>query len=179
MTTNDGDGLRSRVELADLLPTGAVVIELGVARGEFSEQMLDRRRDVTLYAIDAWRDPERGHHDDEHAQAQNRLSRFGDRAVIVRSFFHDAVLLFRDGFADLVYVDGYAHLGQDAGQTMHLWWPKVKPHGIMAGHDYHHARWPFNVEMVDGFCRSVKRKLSVISEYDQDKLQFPSWWIRK
>lgn len=40
-----------------------------------------------------------------------------------------------------IYVDGYAHTGEDRGKTLFDWYPKLKIGGLMAGDDYHDD-WP-------------------------------------
>ncbi len=44
---------------------------------------------------------------------------------------------FKDAFLDVVFVDG-EHTEKAVTQDIGLWWPKVKPGGILAGHDISH-----------------------------------------
>ncbi len=47
----------------------------------------------------------------------------------------DAVKIFKDGILDYVFVDG-DHMSGAVFFDVTNWYPKLKPEGIMAGHDY-------------------------------------------
>jgi len=149
---------------------GGVFVELGVASGAFAERVLERNRDMRYVGIDAWSDH---HNEDEMKRATVLLSRFGKRVEIKRSRFADAVSEFTNESCEVIYVDGYAHTGQDDGRTLREWWPKVKPGGVFAGHDYD-EKWPLTVAAVDAFAKSVGLPVEVIKDEP-----FSSWLIRK
>ncbi len=130
----------------DLLGTG---IELGVARATFSHHILANCAIRRLYSVDAWAG-DRGHDITQCDVSPRRLSRFGARSIVLRAKFEEALSLFDDASLDFVYIDGYAHTGNAEGQTLSDWWPKVKPGGIFAGHDYS-PKWAKNIVAVDAF----------------------------
>ncbi len=165
----------TREDLADMIPDGGVAIELGVAKGDYSVALLERNPGIRiLYSIDRWSD----HHDDaEYRSAFRRLSAFGERSMVLRLTFEQAVHEFSDGVFDFIYVDGYAHTGQEGGRTLDDWWPKLKVGGIFAGHDYS-ARWPLTVKAVDAFVRERGLNLNVTDEVERGKI-YRSWWVRK
>ncbi len=70
------------------------------------------------------------------------------RPMVMKS--EDAVKVFKDGILDYIFIDG-DHSSGSVFFDVKNWYPKLKPSGIMAGHDY----WtPQN----DGFGhRSVKQ----------------------
>lgn len=168
--------IRDRDELPLAVPRGAEVAELGVAEGEFSARLLQHRGVRIVYSVDAWDDAKRRHDDEEFFRARQRLARFGKRSKIIRMRFDEAANLFNDGSLDLVYVDGYAHTGQEGGQTLRDWWPKVKRGGILAGHDYDAEKWPQTVKHVDRFVAAHKLELHVIP---RGRTKHPSWCVRK
>jgi len=47
----------------------------------------------------------------------------------------DAVNLFEDESIDFIFLDG-DHSYEYVKQELHAWYPKVKPGGVIAGHDY-------------------------------------------
>lgn len=162
--------MKTRVELVDLVPAGGRVAELGVAAGAFSEAMLRHCPCITLCSIDRWMD----HHDEaEYQLAKMRLAKYGNRSQILRMTFVAALPLFRQAWFDLVYIDGYAHTGQEGGQTLRDWWPKVRPGGVLAGHDYTPKYQP-TIDAVDAFVADLGLTLNVIEEQP-----YPSWWVRK
>lgn len=160
--------IANRDELAQL--AAGVGAELGVASGSYSETLLRMGRLDKLYSVDRWTD----HHDEaEMAAATEKLEPFGSRSGIIRSTFEAAADLFGEGFFDFIYIDGYAHTGQDDGKTLAKWWPKLKRGGIFAGHDYDPQYEP-TVEAVDRFAREHGLSITLTGE-----LSLASWMIIK
>lgn len=147
-------------------------IELGVARGEFSKQLLETYPEMYLFSVDAWAG-DRNHIESEYIETTKTLLPFKERNSIIRTFFENAVLIFPDNYFDFIYVDGYAHTGQDNGQTLNEWFCKVKPGGVMAGHDYD-KHFPETIKQVDRFCQVNNLKLHIVNE-----MPFASWYIIK
>lgn len=148
-------------------------VELGVARGAFSDHLLSHAPIRRLWSIDAWAG-DRGHDLAECAAATQRLARFGERSLVLRARFDEALALFPDGSLDFIYIDGYAHTGNEAGRTLLDWWPKLKPGGLFAGHDYA-PEWPRNVAAVDRF-----REVAGIGEerfWTTTEDRYPSWGV--
>lgn len=162
----------TRVELAGFIPTGGRAAELGVAKGTFSDELLRARSDFQLASIDRW-GGDRGHDNDEFADACALLAAHGERSTIVRKSFDEALDDFAPGSLDLIYIDGYAHDGQEEGRTLECWWSRLKPGGVFAGHDYH-PDWRATKEAVDNFCELHGLVLqTTTADY------FPSWYVRK
>jgi Methyltransferase domain len=141
----------TRDDLVKLIEYGDVGVELGVAAGAFSDYLLSHSGLALLFSIDAWSDEARGHGEAEHQVARFLLSKHGRRSQIVRARFDEAANDFSDGGLDFCYIDGYAHTGEEHGETMELWLPKMKKGAIIAGDDYC-AEYPLVIEAVDLFC---------------------------
>ena len=157
---------KRRVEITKLLPKGGVGIELGVAEGVFSQQILESKVLSHLYSVDSY-EGDRGHDVAQYARAIRRLSAYNEHNSLLRMRFEDAINLFDSDFFDLVYIDGYAHTGQENGATLEEWYPKVKQGGILAGHDYH-DKFPLVVAAVDLFAAKYNEKLLCIHDDDED-----------
>ena len=157
----------TRAELALMVPPGGIVIELGVAAGEFADQLTSANKGICYLGIDRWSD----HHDEAEMQAAK--ARLPWDAVLLRSTFADAVGTMPDEYASMIYIDGYAHTGQEGGQTLRDWWPKLKPGGIFAGHDYCRT-YPQTIAAVDAFVSEHGLALNIIEEQPH-----ASWWVRK
>lgn len=177
---NEGDVLArfGRHVIADMPSDNSVALELGVAAGYFSDSLLRSKRIGKLFSVDCWAD----HHDDrEYLLACARLAKHGTRSILMRSFFDDVLALFPDEYFDLIYIDAYAHTGQQDGKLLTDWYPKLKQGGIFSGHDYDPKHWPETVKAVDAFAVSVAKKILVIpgvrTANPQD--QYPSWRIVK
>lgn len=148
-------------------------VELGVAAGLFSKTILDNSSCELLYSIDRW-GGDRGHDRKQFSEACNLLSPYKERSRVMLSTFKNVVDWFDNESFDFIYIDGYAHNGQEEGGTLKDWWPKLKQGGIFAGRDYDIKKWPKNVEAVDNFSKSVERPIETTQE-TVDK----SWYIIK
>ncbi|MDX1950216.1 MAG: class I SAM-dependent methyltransferase [Rickettsiales bacterium] len=163
----------SRGEIVKLIKPNGIGLELGVAKGKFSEKLLEKSSLKKLYSIDAYAG-DRGHDENEFLEAQSRLKKFGKRSEIIRAKFSDAVKNFPDEYFDFIYIDGYAHTGQDEGRTLYEWFPKLKIGGIFSGDDYS-PKWQKNVEIIDEFANKFNLKLHIIKDWNSHH----SWLVTK
>lgn len=170
---------KRRVEITKRLPKGGIGIEIGVAEGVFSQQMLETNVLGHLFSVDMY-EGDRGHDVAQYARAIQRLSPHYEHNSLLRMRFEEAINLFDDGFFDLVYIDGYAHTGQENGGTLEDWYSKVKQGGIFAGHDYH-DKFPLVVAVVDRFAARQNEKLLFIHDDDEDNWNHgaSTWFIVK
>jgi hypothetical protein len=172
-------GITNRDQLPELLSSLGLVglgVELGVAGGAYSDTILERSKLRLLFSVDRWSD----HHNDTECEfARSVLNKHGVRSSILRMTFDEAVLVFADSTFDFIYIDGYAHLGQDGVDTLESWWTKLKVGGIFAGHDYDSA-WPATIEVVDEFVR--RHHLTLYKTAEDPSLQehaYATWYVRK
>ena len=165
--------IKTREQFGELLNSKNLTgygVELGVSGGYFSNVLLKTSRLKILFSIDRWND----HHNyQQYLKAANLLSSFKERSVVLKLTFEEAVHLFKDETFDFIYIDGYAHTGQDNGRTLMEWWPKVRKGGIFAGHDYSKTSWPKTVEQVDKFAKDNNLKPEFTEE------NFASWYVTK
>ena len=105
--------------------------------------------------------------------------------------------MVEDESLDFVYIDA-RHDRASVEEDMRLWWPKIRKHGILAGHDYVNADFAHKITdqhwdvgpdgeieseglavkgAVDDFAREFCRQVSVT--YDEEVAWFWTWLIRK
>tara|TARA_R110002126_G_scaffold105559_6_gene239935 strand:+ start:1730 stop:2245 length:516 start_codon:yes stop_codon:yes gene_type:complete len=166
--------MTSRAEMTrNLIGDNWICAELGVDRGAFSSTILATSNCAGLYSIDRWAG-DRGHDAAQEEEARALLGRYGGRSSVIKSSFSDALDMFPEGFFDLIYIDGYAHTGQEGGDTLRDWWPKLRERGVFAGHDYSPS-WPKTVERVDDFAKKLGLTINVTNGHDE----YESWWVVK
>ena len=119
---------------------------------------------------------DRTHDVEQYKTAMRNLSPYKEKNSILRMRFDEALDLFDNNFFDFIYVDGYAHTGEDDGQTFRDWFPKLKTGGIFAGDDYDPG-WPLVVEEVDKFVAQNDLTLHTINcrENSDPYSRSPSW----
>lgn len=156
--------------------SGLIGVELGVAGGGFSKRMVDSGRFDTFFGIDMYADT----HDTAQYKAALRHVGLYAPYRLLRMSFAEAYDLFDDESLDFIYIDGYAHSGQEGGETIWHWARKVKLGGVIAGDDYHDD-WPLVKEAVDLFAHATGFELCVttIVEPEVDYAAHPSWGMVK
>jgi hypothetical protein len=144
-----------------------VGIELGVARGAFSRLLLERSRLKMLHLVDKWDD----HHDiSEMGSVKKNLKGKEHRYIIHHCTFNEAIDRIDDHSVGFIYIDGYAHTGQ-ADVDFSRWIRKLKPGGILAGHDYH-SKFMRTVKKIQRIAKRYKKEI-----YTTDEEIYPSWYM--
>lgn len=69
------------------------------------------------------------------AWARRRLEPWGPRVNVFKGESPGVANIFADGIADLVFIDG-AHDYRSVMADILAWKPKVRPGGVLAGHDF-------------------------------------------
>jgi predicted O-methyltransferase YrrM len=115
--------------------------EIGTARGSHAITMMVNNPGMKLYCIDAWSTYD-GCNDftdqnkltEYHNAAKQRLNEY-QGIKIINEFSMDAVKRFKDNSLDFVYIDAN-HEFPYVAEDLFYWSKKVRPGGIVAGHDY-------------------------------------------
>ncbi len=114
--------------------TGA---EIGVAEGHYSKVLFESIPNLKLYAVDAYKTyegyAELQNPDDVFIESQKLLSTYD--CEFVRKFSMEAVADFANNSLDFVFIDG-GHDFKNVAQDICEWSKKVRPGGIVFGHDY-------------------------------------------
>jgi hypothetical protein len=174
--------LNKREDVVTLLGAKSICAELGVAEGEFSERILKTNKDIEfLYSIDMY-DGGRNHDNNQYIRSIKRLMPFRNKNTLIKMKFTEALNVFPDNYFDFIYIDGYAHTGEDEGRTFDDWYPKLKEGGIFAGDDYS-PDWPLVPLYVNRFIKKIDRELFLINCKEDlsktDWSRFPTWFILK
>lgn len=150
--------ITDRIELLKRLPAEGVVAELGVANGDYSAEILNINRPKCLHLIDVW-DSQR-YNEGLLANIKNKFSKQIElgQVQIHRQYSQLAIVDFPDCYFDWVYIDT-THSYKQTRLELELLANKVKPGGIIAGHDYLMGNWVDGykygvIEAVHEFCIS-------------------------
>jgi methyltransferase family protein len=187
-------GKMTRKNLLACLPTGGVAIEIGVAEGVFSSDILEMAKPSHLHLVDPWVHQSRPDYqldannvDDEanEERYQAVLRKFSTEIEsgvvhVRRGFSKDVLPEIEDHTFDWAYVDAM-HTRDAVREDLELVWPKVKPDGFILGHDFSNspearARGFGVVNGVRDFVRASGAHLvamTMISEF------FPSYVLTK
>ncbi len=161
--------------IKNLEASGNIGIELGVAAGDFSKKMVYSGKFRKFFGVDSYSDI---HDVEEYKYALSNVG-IERNYNLLRMNFDDAIDLFPDNYFDFIYVDGYAHTGEEGGETIVKWFKKLKVGGVYAGDDYHED-WPLVKWAVNDFINHVGLELFItdITE-DEGFSKYPSWFCIK
>lgn len=157
--------------------------EVGVERGIYTERLCQANPDALIFAIDPWA-AYRGYR--EHV-TQAKLDGFRDEAYrrlapyqcdIIQARSVEASKLFQDGELDFVYIDANHELSHVIADLT-AWAPKVRPGGIVAGHDYRKVKGngPFHVvQAVQAYTDAYKIRPYFVLRGESA----PTWlWVQR
>lgn len=166
-----------------------IAVEVGVYRGSYSNSIVGKLQPAAFYGVDPYQlfEDYTNAPTDQAYKDQTRLNQLftktrelykkQNNSTLLRTTGVEAAKQFDDLSIDFVYIDG-DHTYEFVKGDIAAWWPKIKPGGILSGHDYikeHHIRKiPFGViQAVTEFAE--KEKLEVKKTSDQ----YASWWVIK
>lgn len=169
-----------REDVALLAPKGCIGVELGVDTGQLSRRFVELGHFSHFHAVDKWDDT--AHSEDQYKVVLERLSHYSEVSVW-RMTAQKWLETIQNGSLGFVYIDCYAHTGQDGGSVLEAAWPKLMDGGVFSGDDYDRKFWPKTFSAVNQFARKVGRDVSVRDDFcAKAKVRMdkhPTWWFRK
>ena len=138
--------------------------EIGVERGLYTEELCKANPQATIYAIDAWEaysgyreHVSQGKLDNFYQDTKERMASYPG-CKIIRAYSKDAAAQFKPESLDWVYIDANHDFVQVVNDIS-VWSRRVRPGGIVAGHDYRKDKGPaaFHVPFaVQGYTQSYR-----------------------
>lgn len=175
MKPNDNIPVRHRRDLWRLVTASGLrgnAAEIGVAEGYFSADILSWPCEFPrVYMVDRWacNAGQKGDggfnqswHDSNRRQAQGRVAKFGDRAVILQGDSHLMAAHVPNQSLALVYIDG-DHSYDGVMRDIQAWFGKLVDGGIMAFHDYEAPEYGVK-QAVKEFCNRTRHHIHLLPE---------------
>lgn len=136
---------------------GLTIVEVGTRTGETTEHLHKYCPQVgAFFCIDL----------QEPAAGSNRLEGL-DRVTFIKGYSDEAASRFEDNSVDLVFIDA-DHSEAWVRRDIAAWLPKVKPGGVISGHDYDSKNHPGVKIAVDALFVGHSHPLKI----DANKV----WW---
>ena len=180
----------TRHEIALLAPEGSIGAELGVDAGQLSERFLNLNHFSSFHCVDKWDSTDdewdkldmHGRH--QYLAVAERLMQY-PAARVWRMTAQEWAERIPDESLGFVYIDCYAHTGQDDGKILEVLWPKMIPGGVFAGDDYDPGKWRATYEAVNKFAEKIGKQVQINDSFcDPEILRIwqdasPTWyWIK-
>lgn len=164
--------------VSKLLDNPTFGVEVGVKEGKFSAYMLGKFPGLKMVGVDPYEvqpvSDEIGYQTYEDWSFNKimddmwrRVGPHRDRFSLLREYSADAAPKVTDGTADFVFIDAQ-HTYKGVSEDIALWMPKLKPGGILCGHDYDPTRPRFADVM-----RAVDEAFTSVNTTDDFV-----WWVR-
>lgn len=146
----------------------ATMVEVGVWKGHslafLAVQAHNSDKNIEVYGVDAFEDSDDTHMSDNPAngafwtkeQVLEPFAAHGVNVQLIKGVSWEAASQFEDASVDFCFIDA-AHDYLAASKDIAAWWPKVKPGGVFAGHDYDFANYPGVVAAVHEKFGPVRR----------------------
>lgn len=163
--------LVDRIELLKTLKKNAVIAEIGVFKGDFTEKILDICQPKKLILIDIWGSDR--YNDSHYLQIQEKFKRqiSSGQVEVIRALSFDGISEVSDNYFDWIYLDT-DHKLETTKKELDLLLPKMKTDAVIAGHDYIQGSWVNGVrygvvEAVREFCiKNNWRLIHITHELD-------------
>ena len=168
--------LPDRLALLKELPQNGVVAEIGVAEGEFATAIQEACTPAKLFLVDQW-NTARYSASMMRAVYQRFEKPISEGKIeVVRDQSVRAAGKFPDSYFDWIYLDT-DHSYETTKRELEAYASKIKPGGIIAGHDFMQGNWVKGlrygvIEAVYGFCVRHQWELVYLTLDFQESLSF-------
>jgi predicted O-methyltransferase YrrM len=159
------------------LHNNSIFVEVGSWKGKSTAyigvEIINSKKNIKCYAVDTWEGSPGVHDYDDYVKTNtlyqlflSNISSLKDVIIPIKNTSVEAAKQFKNNSIDVVYIDAnheYEYIKED----IHTWYPKVKPGGIISGHDYLfpgvykavHEYFPFDLKEYTGNCWVYRKPL--------------------
>ena len=145
--------------IVDKFESGSKFVEIGSWKGKSSAYMAveiaNSGKDIEFYCVDTW---EGSIENQNNPELPYLYDIFKENMKSLDGYYRNmkmtslqAVKKFENESLDFVFIDG-SHEYEDVKKDIIAWFPKVKPGGILAGHDYYIGE--------EDYCPGVKQAVN-------------------
>lgn len=180
-------GLRDyRDPLFDILPGSVqVAVEIGTCQGWFAHRMAKFLSETaSIFCIDPFEDDAAEGYDGEYnlkCWKQNTREWFGKKVFLKRGTSWDEGKAWGDGVKiDFLFIDG-DHSFEAVLLDLKMWVPKVRPGGMVMGHDITGPHGPAVKKAIEAYAEEVKGlpdvRVQKIYSYTGRQVTECFWWL--
>lgn len=160
--------------LLEFLPQHGICAELGVDKGDYSKQILEKNKPNKLFLIDSWENMLTSHSIDvAHSKKFYSVKKMFERNAnvsIIKKDTNQSYKDFDEEYFDWIYIDADHHY-EPCLSDLNKWSKKVKPNGYICGHDFlSKPKKGFGVnQAVDKFLQDTGYKFIGVTNEDNFK----------
>lgn len=110
-------------------------VEVGSWKGKsacfMAVEIINSHKSIKFDCVDCWLENE------VYNEFIENIKPISSSIGVVRQYSKEASTHYRDNSLDFVFIDAH-HTYNAVAEDIHCWYPKIKPGGILAGHDFWH-----------------------------------------
>lgn len=156
--------------MVDKFPDGSHFVEVGTWLGKsaayLAVEIANSNKNIKFDCVDLWESNQE--YENENVVKENVFyETFLKNIEPVRNFLNpiklpslEAAKLYKDNSLDFIFIDA-SHIYENVKNDIEAWYPKLKPQGILAGHDYDCNDV---AKAVNEFCSKNSYKTTIDSE---------------
>lgn len=163
-------------DVVKLAKDGDIFVEVGSWKGRSTSclavEIANSKKDIAFYAIDTWEGSIEHKENSEKESLPTLYETFLRNMKPVENYYFplkltstDASKKFKDSSLAFVFLDA-SHEYEDVKRDIMDWLPKIKPGGILAGHDY------YPEDQYDWFPGVKKAVNEILSDFEKSELCF-------
>jgi hypothetical protein len=174
-------------ELLEHLRLKGDAVEVGCAECRNAKVLISHPAITKLYMIDAWRQLdqsgdggyEESWHSNNWKECHERVEPWKEKAVFLKGMSHTMIKEIPDDSLIFSYIDGDHSFGGCLSDLLNIY-PKVKPGGVIALHDYENLSYGVN-KAVRKFLVENNYRLDDLhtTEEDGDLAMVSCWFVKK
>jgi hypothetical protein len=174
--------IQYRVDLKNIIDLSLPAVEVGVAEGYFSAEILSWGIEK-LYMVDNWGTIpgvkgdggfDQGWHDQNMKAALERVHKHWGKFTVLRGLSVEMSKQVPDDSLGLVYLDA-GHSFENVKDDLEAWFPKLKKGGIMAGHDYLMPQYG----VFEAVRQFIKKHNYTVNTIHENKKEDAGFWFKK
>jgi hypothetical protein len=136
--------IKYRSDLYKILPDNPITVEVGVAEGLFSHQIVSQWKPSKHFAVDVWnhQPSQRGDgnqpqewHNANYENVIRLLKPYLDKVVLLRGISWAMARYINNESVDFISIDA-DHSYEAVKKDIAAYWPKLKKGGVITFHDY-------------------------------------------
>lgn len=167
--------IKHRADLYKILPDNPITVEVGVAEGNFSLQIVSEWKPSKHYCIDVWEHQEHqtgdGHnsnewHNKNYDQVLQKLEPFLHKVVLIKGISWNVANYIEDNSVDFISIDA-CHTYECVKKDIAAYWPKLKKGGLITFHDYEATEYGVKQAVLE-HAKTTNQEVNLLPENKQE-----------
>lgn len=165
--------VKDKIEFYKKLPQNGILAEIGVWQCKNAKKLYEHCSPSKMVLVDIWKtikkmgDEKNANENvwEQYYQKALAFAKSHDNTTVIRDYSVNASKTFKDHYFDIIYIDA-GHSYESCLADLNAWYPKIKPGGILCGHDYNEnkSKGYGVIKAVDEFLKEHNLEIFMLSD---------------